>query len=114
MDLAEVHGSEAARDRLAMRESQKDRIERELRALELQRAQSQLRISDEVLDDALAQLRSGIVNATIREKRKLLSGFVDRIEADKERASVWYTFPLFARRGLHIMPPAEFESASPP
>jgi site-specific DNA recombinase len=114
LDLAEVHGSEAARERLAERERQKDRLEREVRALEAQRAQSQLRISDEVLDDALGQMRAGLVTGSVREKRQLLHGFVDRIETDQERASVYYTFPLFARSGLYIMPPAEFESASPP
>jgi site-specific DNA recombinase len=114
LDLAEVHGSEAARERLLGRERQKGRLARELQALEAQRAQRQLTVSDEVLEDALSQMRQGLTAASVQDKRKLLSGFVDRIEADRERASVWYTFPLFARRGLYIMPPAEFESASPP
>jgi site-specific DNA recombinase len=114
LDLAEVHGSEAALERLEERERQKDQLTMELRALEAQRAQSQLRISDEVLEDAVSEMRAAMLSATVREKRELLSGFVDRIEADRERASVWYTFPLFAQRGLYIMPPAEFESASPP
>jgi len=91
------------------RERQKERLAGELQALETQRAQSQLTILDEVLEDALSEMRDGLIRGTIQEKRKLLAGFVDRIEADKERASVWYTFPLFARRGLYIMPPGGFD-----
>jgi site-specific DNA recombinase len=114
LDLAEVHGSEAARDRLLERERQRERLATDLRALEAQKTQCQLKVCDQVLEDALSQIRDGLVRGTVKEKRSLLAGFVDRIETDKERASVWYTFPLFARRGLYIMPPAEFESASPP
>jgi hypothetical protein len=95
-------------------ERQGDRLTSESQALETQGAQSQLAISDEASEDALSKMRDGLIKGAIQTKRNLLGGFVDRIEANKERASVWHTFPLFARRGLHIMPPAEFESASPP
>lgn len=114
LDLAEVHGSEAAWQRLEERERQKHRLAREVCTLEAQRAQGELRISDEVLEDALSDMSDHLLTASVQDKRKLLHGFVDRIEADQERASVWYTFPLFAQHGLYIMPPAEFESAPPP
>ena len=32
--------------------------------------------------------------AHLRRKRDILRGFVDRIEAEKERARLWYAFPL--------------------
>jgi hypothetical protein len=80
----------------------------------MQRAKSQFRIADEVPDNSLSEIKTGLITATAGNKTELLSGFVDRIEADKKRASVDYTFPLFARHGIYSMPPAEFESASPP
>lgn len=38
--------------------------------------------------------RQYLTLANAQEKRKLLHGFVDAIGADKERAGLWYTFPL--------------------
>ena len=51
-------------------------------------------MSDEVLSDALAKMRDDLTTGEIAGKRAVLGRFVRRIEAQKERANVWYTFPL--------------------
>lgn len=39
-------------------------------------------------------MRDDLTTGDIRKKRDVLTRFVDRIEAEKERATLWYTFPL--------------------
>jgi site-specific DNA recombinase len=115
LDLAEVEGSAAARDRLHERESEKTRMQTELRSLQLQRNRGRLEVSREVLNDALNTMRDDLSCGDMDGKRRVLRSFVNRIEAQKERATIWYTFPLLQPLAhLYSVPPAEFESASPP
>ena len=54
-------------------------------------------VSREVLRNGLALMRGNLTTADARRKRIILGRFVDRVEADKERARLWYAFPLLAR-----------------
>ena len=63
---------------------------------------------------ALSQMREELHTGGVQRKRDVLRSFVDRIEAERERARLWYTFPLLGQRVFYSMPPAEFESALPP
>ena len=115
LDLAERDGSEAARDRLQQRESERTQVQSELRSSRLQRDRGRLEVSREVLSDALNSIRDDLSAGGLDGKRKVLRSFVNRIEAQKERAKLWYTFPLLQPLAyLYSVPPAEFESASPP
>ena len=51
-------------------------------------------MSDEVLSDALAKMRDDLTKGEIAGKRAVLGRFVHRIEAQREPATLWYTFPL--------------------
>lgn len=51
-------------------------------------------MSEEVLSEALSQMRHDLTRGDVCKKRDLLRRFVDRIEAEKKRAKLWYTFPL--------------------
>ena len=114
LDLAEREGSTAARDRLAQRESEKARLRGELESLLIRKARSKLEISEEVMTVALSKMREELGTGDVQRKRGVLKRFVDRIEAERERARLWYTFPLLGQRVFYSMPPAEFESALPP
>jgi hypothetical protein len=70
----------------------------------MQRAKSQFRIADEVPDNSLSEIKTGLITATAGNKTELLSGFVDRMEADKKRASVYWTLPLFAQHDVASCP----------
>ena len=71
-------------------------------------------VSEEVMTVALSQMREELHPGGVQRKRDVLRSFVDRIEAERERARLWYTFPLLQQRVFYSMPPAEFESALPP
>ena len=94
LDSVERDGSAAARQRLTGREAEKAQLEGELRSRQARSAESKLDVSDEVLSDALAKMRDDLTKGEIAGKRAVLGRFVHRIEAQKERANVWYTFPL--------------------
>ena len=51
-------------------------------------------VSDEVLSDALAQMRHDLAKGEVADKRAVLGRFVHRIEARKGRAKLYCTFPL--------------------
>lgn len=89
------------------------RLDREMPLLLAQKAHSKIDVSEEVLSDALSQMRDDLTVRDVRQKRGVLSAFVERIEAEKDRARLWYSFPLLAQRGLHIMPPGEFDMKVP-
>lgn len=94
LDLAERDGSGAARQRLTEREAEKAHLEGELRALQARKAQSTLEMSEDVLSESLSLMRDCLTRGDVSKKRDVLRRFVDRIEAEKKRASLWYTFPL--------------------
>jgi len=94
LDLAERDGSAAARERLVEREVEKTQLQSELRSLLTRKAQSRLEVSEEVLSEALSQMRDDISTGDVAKKRDVLRRFIDRIEAEKKRARLWYTFPL--------------------
>ncbi len=114
LDLAESQGSAAARDRLAERETKKARLEGELQSLVKRKAQAKFEVSEEVMKVALSKMREELDIGDVQTKRNVLRSFIDRIEAERERARLWYTFPLLGQRVFYSMPPAEFESALPP
>ena len=67
------------------------------------------------LRDALNIMWDDLSAGGLDGKRKVLQSLVNRIEAQNERATLWYTFPLVQPlASLYSVPPAEFESASPP
>jgi len=94
LDLAERDGSAAARERLVEREVEKTQLQSELRSLLARKAQSRLEVSEEVLSEALSQMRDDISTGDVAKKRDVLRRFIDRIEAERKRARLWYTFPL--------------------
>ena len=114
LDLVECEGSDAARDRLAQREIEKAHLGGELQSLLKRKERSKLEVSEEVMTVALSQMREELHTGGVQRKRGVLRSFVDRIEAERERARLWYTFPLLQQRVFYSMPPAEFESALPP
>ena len=73
---------------------EKVQLQGELRSLLARGAQSRLEVSEEVLSEALSQMRDDLARGDVCKKRDLLRRFVDRIEAEKKRARLWYTFPL--------------------
>jgi hypothetical protein len=106
LDLAEQDGSAAARDRLLERESEKAEMQGELRSLQLQRDRGRLEVSREVLSDALNTMRDDLSAGGVDGKRKVLRSFVNRIEAQKERVTLWYRFPLLQPlTHLYSVPP---------
>jgi len=107
LDLAEREGSTAARDRLVQRESEKARLGGELESLLKRKARSKLEVSEEVMTVALSKMREELGTGDVQRKRGVLKRFVDRIEAERERARLWYTFPLLGQRVFYSMPPAE-------
>jgi DNA invertase Pin-like site-specific DNA recombinase len=107
LDLAEQQGSTAARDRLADREREKARLEGELQSLLKRKARTNLDVSEEVMTGALSKMREELGAGDVQTKRGVLKRFVDRIEAERERARLWYTFPLLGQRVFYSMPPAE-------
>ena len=94
LNSVERDGSAAARQRLTEREAEKAQLGGELRSLTARRAESRLEVSDEVLSDALAQMRDDLTTGELADRRAVLGRFVHRIEAHRERATLWYTFPL--------------------
>lgn len=114
LDLAEREGSAAARERLAQRESEKTRLGGELQSLLRRKAGRKLEVSEEVMTVALSRMREELDTGDVQTKRNVLKSFINRIEAERERARLWYTFPLLGEWVLYYMPPAEFESALPP
>lgn len=114
LDLAERQGSAAARGRLAQRESEKASLEGELQSLSKRMAGAKLEVSEEVMKVALSKMREELDTGDVQAKRNVLRSFIDRVEAERERARLWYTFPLLQQRVFYSMPPAEFESALPP
>ncbi len=114
LDLAERQGSAAVRDRLAERESEKTRLEGDLQSLLNRKARTKLELSEEVMRVALSKMREELDTGDVQTKRNVLRSFIERIEAEREQARLWYTFPLLRQRVLYSMPSAEFESALPP
>jgi hypothetical protein len=57
---------------------------------------------------ALSQMREELHTGGVQRKRDVLRSFVDRIEAERERARLWYTFPLLQQRVFYSMPPGEY------
>ncbi len=94
LDAVEQDGSEAARERLREREVESYQLGQKLRALEQRRREGATHLSDEMLQQALTGLRYNLSVGNVRQKRALLRTFVDHIDADKERARLWYTFPV--------------------
>jgi ketopantoate reductase len=94
LDSVERDGSAAAKQQLAEREGRKAQLEGELRSLKARSAERRLEVSDEVLSDALAQMRDDLTTGDATEKRAILGRFVHRIDAQKGRARLWHTFPL--------------------
>ena len=114
LDLAERQGSTGATDRLAERESEKAGLEGELQSLSNRKARTKFEVSEEAMKVALSKMRAALDTGDVQTKRNVLRSFIERIEAERERARLWYTFPLLRQRVLYSMPPAEFESALPP
>jgi len=108
LDLGEREGSTAARDRLAQRESEKARLGGELESLLIRKARSKLEVSEEVMTVVLSKMREELHTGDVQRKRGVLKRFVDRIEAERERARLWYTFPLLGQRVFYSMPPGEY------
>jgi len=105
LDLAESQGSAAARDRLAERESEKTRLKGELQSLLKRKERSKLEVSEEVLSEALSRMRADLSTGDVAKKRDVLRRFIDRIEAERKRARLWYTFPLLGQWVLYMGAP---------
>lgn len=94
LDSVERDGSKAARERLLEREAEKAEVQADLRVLDAQAKAASLHIADAALEDALTRLRDSLNAGDVVERRAILRRFVLRVEADKERARLVYTFPL--------------------
>lgn len=106
--MAERQGSAAAKDRLAERESEKARLDGELQSLVKRKAQAKFEVSEEVMKVALSKMREELNTGDVQAKRNVLRSFIDRIDAERERARLWYTFPLLGQRVFYSMPPGEY------
>ena len=96
LDLAEKKGSAAAAGRLARREEEKARLEATLHRLRATQERGRATVSEEVLVDAIERLKRNLQEGSIREQRRMLKTFVQKIEVGKERGTLYYTFPLYA------------------
>jgi hypothetical protein len=100
IDTIETTDSASVKERLKDRENERARLQFELKVLESRRQASQLDISPEALDVAMAVWRGEIEEAReqndIRALRNLLKKFVTKIELGYERARLWYTYPIEA------------------
>jgi len=98
LDLAEAFGAPAAIQRLQEREADKARLQSELHLLEERRRVAQVEINPAALDLVLAAWRGNLTQAQSagdpRALRRLLKGFVDRIELDYDQVVLHYTYPL--------------------
>lgn len=115
LDSVERDGSAAARQRLTGREEEKAQLEGELRSRQARSAESKLDVSDEVLSDALAKMRDDLTTGEIAGKRAVLGRFVIRASHRGTKRAGQRVVHVPARDGSFVsVPPAEFESASPP
>ena len=73
------------------------------------KARAKFEISEEVMTVAVSQMREELDTGDVQTKRNVLRSFIDRIEAERDRARLWYTFPLLGQRVFYSMPPGEFE-----
>lgn len=85
-------------------------MEGELRSVQLQRDRGRLEVSGEALTDALNTMRDDLSTGGVDATRRVLRSFVNHIEAQQERATRYYTFPLLQPRiRLRSVPPAGFD-----
>ena len=109
LDLAETFGARAAGTRLLDREAQRDRQAAELRSLELRRQQSTIEVSPEVVLDVIASARRDLESESIQARRVMLKKFVDRVEMESERATLYFAWPVrdLLPTSLWSVPPRE-------
>lgn len=94
LDLAETFGARAAAQRILEREAERDKLVSELRSLELRKQQSQIEVSDAVVLDVIAGARRDLESESVQARRVMLKKFVDHVDMDNERATLYLTFPI--------------------
>ena len=109
LDLAETEGSNAAAERLRIREQERESLLRHLDALRWRREHERIEVGDDLLLSILEKMVEGLHEGDVAGRRRVLRHFVTNVEVGRKRGRLWYTFPLSQVSGLYLVPLEGFE-----
>lgn len=109
LDLAETEGSNAAAERLRIREQERESLLRHLDALRWRREHERIEVGDDLLLSILEEMAQGVREGDVAGRRRVLRHFVTNVEVGRKRGRLWYTFPLSQVSGLYLVPLEGFE-----
>lgn len=94
LNLAEKEGSEAAGERLLKRETERRSLSVQLRSLLARKEEGRIEIEPQTLRHIVGEMHDTLNGRDVKAQRAMLQRFVQKVEVERQKGRLYYTFPL--------------------